>query len=181
MNDLEAEELQRLTDRWRGPLIGYLASQGAGYDEAIELALDCFAEAWLGRERFRGDFEDLEATGAYLRGIARNLWRTRLRTRRQDRERHVSEVELDTIAAEVVRESQDREQIDQLHRAIERLGSEHRALLTMHYFEETSHRVVGGLLGISERAVEGRLRRARKALERELRYSKRTKRVEVSR
>ncbi|MDP6539419.1 MAG: sigma factor [Planctomycetota bacterium] len=66
-------DLDGFIDRFRGPLIGLVASWGASPRDAVEIAQDAFAEAYLGRERFRGSFEDEVAAGAWLRGIARNL------------------------------------------------------------------------------------------------------------
>ena len=65
--------LERWIDAFRGPLIGLLASWGSDWRAAEELAQDVFAEAWMSRERFDGDTDDLETAGAWLRGIAARL------------------------------------------------------------------------------------------------------------
>ncbi len=64
-----------MIDRFRGPLIGLIASWGANYNEAAEIAQDSFADAYLNRESCRGDWKDPEVFGAWLRGVARNTFR----------------------------------------------------------------------------------------------------------
>jgi hypothetical protein len=58
---------QGLLEGWiaafRGPLIGLLASWGRDWRAAEELAQDTFAEAWVSRGRFVGDFSDTRAYG----------------------------------------------------------------------------------------------------------------------
>ena len=74
-------DLDRIIDRWRGPLVGLLGARGASPADAVELAQDAFSEAYLGRERFEGSWEDDGAVGAWLRGIALNLLRAGARRR----------------------------------------------------------------------------------------------------
>ena len=71
--------LERWLARFRGPLVGLLASWGEDWQLAEELAMDTFAEAWLSRSRLRGDPDDSGVVGPWLRGIAKNLARSRRR------------------------------------------------------------------------------------------------------
>ena len=82
-------ELSEILDRFRGPLIGLIASWGATYADAVELAQDSFADAYLNRDACRGDWEDPAVFGRWLRGIARNKFRYELRSRKR-RERQAS-------------------------------------------------------------------------------------------
>ena len=43
-------DLTAFVNAYRGPLIGLLASWGAPWGDAIEIAQDSFSEAWLNRE-----------------------------------------------------------------------------------------------------------------------------------
>jgi RNA polymerase sigma-70 factor (ECF subfamily) len=70
MEDEAQIDLERWIAAYRGPLIGLLASWGADWRAAEELAQEVFAEAWMARERFHADPQDLAAVGAWLRGIA---------------------------------------------------------------------------------------------------------------
>jgi RNA polymerase sigma-70 factor (ECF subfamily) len=152
----EGFDLERVIDAWRGPLVGLLRARGLGARAAIELAEDVFAEAWLGRERFRGDPEDEGAVGAWLAGIARNLHRAALRRRRFE--------VLADAAEEREPPENDVPNRTAVRAAIDRLPDGEREVVRMFYLEETSTRRVAALLSLSERAVEGRLRRARQRL-----------------
>ena len=68
-------DLSQLIDIYRGPLLGLIASWGAPWVDATEIAQDSFAEAYLNRESCRGDWEDPEVFGRWLRGVARNQYR----------------------------------------------------------------------------------------------------------
>ena len=153
----ESGELERWIGAFRGPLIGLLASWGADWRAAEELAQDTFAEAWLGRQRFRGDARELEAVGPWLRGIAFHLFRAEGRqTERREAlvlppEPPADESELDERRAA-------------LRAAFARLSGAHQTVLRMHYLEETSAREVAALLGLTPKAVEDRLYHARRTL-----------------
>ena len=149
---------ERWIDRWRGPLVGLLAAWGAPWRDARELAQDTFAEAWFARERFVGDDEDLERAGAWLRGIAFRLHQTWLR--RRGRLTALEAVEDEPALPE----AEEDERLDRLRHAIDGLPSKERAVIWMHYLEETEVEHVAALLGTTPRAVEGRLYRARKLL-----------------
>jgi len=157
--------LDSIIDRFRGPVIGLLVAWGATPRDAVELAQDAFAEAYLGRATFRGSWDDLAAVGAWLRGIAHNLFHASLRRRRGGRV-----VSLDTARGEVDSQPgslelmEQKEQSARLFAALDKLDGPYRTVLMMRYVEGSSLAVIGALLGMSERAVEGRLRRARAAL-----------------
>lgn len=153
-------DLQALLARYRGPLIGLFASRGASPRDAVELAQDVFAEAYLSRDRFRGDWEDPATAGAWLRGIAGRLWLAHgRRSLRLDPSLQRELVPTEEVPAPVQDES-----AEQLRALIAGLPREWRTVLHLRYVEESGLAEIAGLLGISERAVEGRLHRARKEL-----------------
>jgi len=156
--DAEAE-LDDLMCRYRGPLVGLLAAWGARWNEAIELAQDSFAEAWIGRARLRGALADDGVVGPWLRGIAWNLLRA---ARRRARQRSAPLPH----AAEIAQESPEEEdpRAAALRVELDRLPPKERTALYMHYLEETSVREVAALLGVTTRTVEGRLYRGRRLL-----------------
>ena len=151
-----APELERWIGHFRGPLIGFLASRGASWGQAEDLAMDTFAEAWLGRERLRAGTDELAAIGGWLRGIAHNLLLAFLRQRAKDTGPPLAEPAAPAVA------NDDRR--DALRAAFAKLDGEQQEVLRMHYLEGTSAREVAALLGLTIKAVEGRLGRARQAL-----------------
>ena len=169
------EDFEGWVNAFRGPLVGLLASWVPDWTRAEELAQDTFAEAWVGRARFRGDPGDLKAAGAWLRGIAFHLHAATLRQRGKS-----TPLRLEVDPAEPEPEAPD-ERRDQLATAFAQLRTSHQTLLRMFYLEETSTAEVAAVLGITPRAVEGRLRQARKALRARTEHVARRTSREVSR
>ena len=83
-------DLTALINTYRGPLIGLIASWGAPWGDAIEIAQDSFSDAWLKRESCRGDWREPEVFGRWLRGVALNRYRNWSRSRRRRRLRIVT-------------------------------------------------------------------------------------------
>lgn len=155
--------LELWIERFRGPLVGLLASWGADWGEAEELAMDAFAEAWLGRSRFRGYPRDSRAVGAWLRGIASNLYRSRVRSCRSRPVHPLAPADLEVADPRTGGPSDER--LEALRAAFPLLSNSHQTVLRMFYLESASTRDVAALLGITEKAVESRLRHARRALQ----------------
>lgn len=151
-------DLAALLDRFRGPLIGLLRAWGAA--DPSDLAADAFAEAWLGRARFRGDWGDERAVGPWLRGIA---WNLKLAAERR-RGRPLRALESEPEPAAPTDDGAPRRA--EVRAAIDRLPGELRTAVLMHYLERTPVRDVAALLSVTEKTIEGRLYRARKELAR---------------
>jgi RNA polymerase sigma factor (sigma-70 family) len=159
-------ELTALVDTFRGPLVGLIASWGAPWADAVEIAQDSFAEAWLRRESCRGDIDDSEVFGRWLRGVAKNRYRNWARSQRRERLRVVP---LDPATLEQAAAPEDAvsaERLEALRQAIDRLPVKLRQVVLMHYLEETSVKQIAALLSLSAKTIEGRLYQARRALAR---------------
>jgi len=159
-------DLDRLVERWRGPLVGILSARGLGWTEAEELAQDVFAEAWLVRERFAAAPEDERRLGAWLAGIARNLHRAHARRFRPAPT--LDETDDPPLEADPGERLEADERDARVRRAIADLPEREREVVRAFYLEETSLARVAALLEITERAAEGLLHRARRRLERTL-------------
>ncbi len=161
-------DLSQLIDVYRGPLIGLIASWGVPWGDATEIAMDSFAEAYMHRESCRGDWGAPGVFGRWLRGVARNRYRTWVRSRKRRRQR-IATVEPDVLEhLAAPSDPEPSEHLEMLRNAIDRLPTKQRQVVLMHYLEETSVKEVATLLSISPKTVEGRLYRARRALRRML-------------
>jgi RNA polymerase sigma factor (sigma-70 family) len=159
-------DLTALIAAYRGPLIGLIASWGAPWSDAAEIAQDSFSEAWLNRESCRGDWNEPEVFGRWLRGVALNQYRNWARSRWRRRARTVTLAPAVLEQAAALPDSETAEHLEALRQAIERLPAKQRQVVLMHYLEETSVKEVATLLVISAKAVEGRLYQARQTLRR---------------
>lgn len=158
--------LHDLVERWRGPLLGL--ARAWRVDRPVELVQDAFAELWVSRERFEGEWSDDRAVGPWLRGIAWNLAATEKRRAARGLQ-PIHEIDPPSAGQDETAESLDRStRAERLLAAIEELPSEQRAIVLMVALERTPPARVATLLGITERAVEGRLYRARKELAKKL-------------
>jgi RNA polymerase sigma factor (sigma-70 family) len=161
-------ELTALLDRYRGPLIGLIASWGVPWVDATEIAQDSFSVAWLNRASCRGDWNDHVVFGCWLRGVALHRYRNWVRSRRRRRMRVVTLAPaiLERVVAPSVSEPSGH--LDALRQAIGRLPAKQRRVVLMHYLEETSVQDVAALLSVTAKTVEGRLYQARRTLRRVL-------------
>lgn len=153
--------LEQWIARFRGPLVGLLASWGANWSDAEDLAQDTFCEAWLSIDRFKGSKKDSRVVGPWLRGIAANLHRSK--RRKMQKLRQVTLADGPELAAPFAAEGEDGRLVA-LRAAFALLRTDHQTVLRMFYLDEASTREVAALLFLSEKAVEGRLYQARRAL-----------------
>lgn len=161
-------DLTDAIERFRGPLVGLIASWGASYVDASELAQESFADAYLKRDRCRGDWQQPEVFGCWLRGIARNNFRNwrRSRLRRDRRVMTLDNQVLDLVSTTDATVDDGDPRLARLRRAIDKLPTKQRQAIMMHYLEETSIKDVAALLSVTCKTVEGRLHQARLALRR---------------
>ena len=157
-------ELSDIIDRFRGPLTGLIASWGATLNDAAEIAQDSFADAYLNRELCRGDWQDPEIFGAWLRGIARNKYRNAVRSRKRREQRVIySSVAALEAAFKPIQPPVD-DRLEQLREAIDDLPIKLKQAVMMHYLEMTPVKEVADLLSVSPKTIEGRLYQARRQL-----------------
>lgn len=157
LSQLDDQRLTALIDRWRGAIIGLARAWGS--KAPVDLAQEVFAEAWLSRERFRGDWDDPAATAPWLRGIAWNLAAAERRRRARQPQPLDATDEPSTPADDGTADHQA-----MIRRAVDRLPTDLRAAVLVHYLERTPVRETAALLGTSEKTIEGRLYRARQRL-----------------
>jgi RNA polymerase sigma-70 factor (ECF subfamily) len=145
-------------------LYGY-ASRRCGGDR--ELAEDVCQEAWLRAVREWRVKGVPEIPIAWLTTVARNLIVDQLRRRENVPLESVSAAEVLT-AVEEDDVSDSTAIVSALTNALARLPKAEAALLESFHFERNKMSQLATSYGVSERAIEGRLRRARERLRREL-------------
>jgi RNA polymerase sigma-70 factor (ECF subfamily) len=158
---LTETELIALYRKHTGPLYAYV-SRRVGGDRT--LAEDIVQDAWLRAVATWPRRGTPDQPGAWLVRVARNLLASHFRRRRPE---PVDPAELDLADDRLVPETPSAAALVQWGMA--RLRRRHALLLEDFYLDGKSTREIAGANGLSERAVEGRLRRARQALEKHLR------------
>lgn len=155
-------------------LTDHYASEAAPLNAALtqvahgdrQLAEDIAQESWLRAVLYWPTHGVPDRPGAWLRTVSRNLLFNERRRRRAVPLDQVPEEALPSESAEHAADSA--EQLALLHAAIGDLPSDARQLIEQHYFAGESFAEIGQATGVSERAVEGRLRRIRIRLRAEL-------------
>ncbi len=141
-------------------------------DLAEDATVEAFARAYRSLDRFRGD----ASFSTWLYRIVTNVCLDYLRAPAQ----HTTSLDEGTgdngsLAREVPDESGNpahtavqRRRQQAVHRALQQLSSEHRAVLVLYDLNGFSYEEVGSILGIPVGTVKSRLNRARHALKEEL-------------
>jgi len=160
-------------DRCADALYRFLVVRAGG---DVHLADDLMQQLWVQARHLDGT-PDGEVEFR-LRAIARNLLRTHWR-RESRHAKHVpladpraaADVARQLVGGELPGESLERREMhDQLLLALTELPAEQQDLLVAVYFRGCSHAQLAARLGVSERAIEGRLYRARGALREKLEH-----------
>ncbi len=159
-------DLTAFINAYRGPLIGLIASWGAPWADAADIAQDSFSEAWLNREACLGDWNDPEFLGRWLCGVALNQYRNWARSKRRRQARSVPLAPAILEQSAIAIAPAPTEHLEALRQAIQRLPTAQREVVLMHYLEETSVIAVAALLSVTPKTVEGRLYQARLTLRR---------------
>ena len=157
------EQLQRICDATIDTLYAYVSRKCGGQRE---LAEDVTQETWLRAVR------EWRANGApdnpiaWLTTVARNLILMHLRKRETVSLDDVASIEV--LAAESGADNDDAEISALVQDALTRLPPAEAQLLESFHYNRFKMSQLAETHGVSERAIEGRLRRARERLRREI-------------
>jgi RNA polymerase sigma-70 factor (ECF subfamily) len=159
--DGDPEAFRPLVERHQGPVHGLLWRLTGSRDDARELAQEAFLRAY---DRL-GAYDPARPFGTWIRTIAANLARDRLRRRARGEPRAVPEFpgragDAPDPAAEAARE----EEAARLREAVSALPRDGRALVEMRYFEGLDLAEIARRTGATRGAVKVRLFRLRKDL-----------------
>jgi RNA polymerase sigma factor (sigma-70 family) len=126
------------------------------YDDAS----DAVTEAFVKMHRFitekRIEYGNLES---YTLKIARNEYLMLLR-----KKKHLPETDTDFERLDIADDEYDDTTMEHFEIAFQRLGTDCKDLLKLHYFEKASHRDIGQALNISEDASKTRTKVCRQKL-----------------
>lgn len=161
--DGDADALSALIARWQPKLTGF-AWRLTGEREA---ARDVVQDAWMAIVRGLNRLDDPARFRAWAYRIVRNKcadWtRRRGLERTVDRERRTSAVFEDSTEVPVAI-SDDRDETTRLRQALERLPSEQRAVLWLHYLNGMSVTEIALTMEVPTGTVKSRLHHARNRL-----------------
>jgi RNA polymerase sigma-70 factor (ECF subfamily) len=159
--------VERHEGRVAATAIGLL---GPGVD-AEEVGLEAFVRLYRSLDRFRGE----ASLSTYLTRITVNLALTEIERRKRwfARFRSIEESSADAVVAasnpdDVVDRLGREREVNRVHRALDRLPADQRAVVVLRWLDGLSTRETAGILGIAEGTVMSRLKRAMDRLRREL-------------
>jgi RNA polymerase sigma-70 factor (ECF subfamily) len=173
----DSEAFQKLFDRHRDGLQGFLFRKLRSYEDAEDAVTLTFCNAWRARQTFRGN----SSGKAWLYRIATHVALDMLRARR----RRPVEQELDLLQPDLVQACHEQEEpVDPetlvlgaermadtqnaVHAAMNRLPGDERQLLHLFYFDGYDYDQISSMLGVSRSQVRGRLHRIRGRVRRDL-------------
>jgi RNA polymerase sigma factor (sigma-70 family) len=169
----EIHQLQAAATLERAGLVRLCARLTGNLDAAEDLAQETLFEAWRNAHKLR----DPDKRPQWLAGIARHVClRWSQRRGKEVSLRAATDADADPLSAEelpngdidLAVELERHELADLLDRAMALLPPDTRSALVQHYMEESPQAEIAARLGMSENAVELRLRRGRLALRRVL-------------
>lgn len=148
------------------PLYGYMAKRTGGNQELSE---DIVQESYL-RALDHWKRKPLpDSPAAWLKRVARNILIDYLRQNKRD-----IKVDLENKPGAGDKAPQDQIKSLEMFLAISSLGRKKAKIIEAYYYDGKSVREIADEMGVSERAVEGQLRRARQSLKSLLPEIKRT-------
>lgn len=161
--DLDAQA--QLVRCYQSEVRSFLAMLTANLSEADDLAQETFLRAFERLDRVRG----AESTGAFLRGIARNVALEHLRRRKMESERALKWVHFmeDTVPEDEPKDewwSDDAQLSSALRVCVASLPEKSRSVLQWRYHEDCDATEIGTRVNMRADAVRALLKRLRLSL-----------------
>lgn len=145
-----------LIDRYKKGLYRHCFKFTHDEDDAEDIALDAFVEAYVHLDRYDSRFR----FSTWLYKIATNLALMHLRKRRDVL---MDEDELDRIASDLP-STEDMALRNELRKAVKELPLRYRTVVAMHYWEGKSYGEIARYMGTSVGSVKGWMHRAKQQL-----------------
>jgi RNA polymerase sigma-70 factor (ECF subfamily) len=145
-----------LEEHWRdysSDVFNFMRRMGAGADDAADLSQETFVRALRGADRFRGD----STVRTWLFGIARNVFRERVRHSQRHRT-----VPFTDVADRATGSGSETFWVE-IEGLLATLDADDREVLVLRFAFDLSGQETAAALGISHEAVRQRVTRARAA------------------
>ncbi len=149
----------RLVERCHGPVSAVAFAVTADLALAEDVTQEAFVAAWDGLRG--GRLRDADKFCSWVCGVARNLARNAVRSRKRERVTDPEDVRPDDTAASALDGMIAREHELGVESALTSMPAEYREPLVLFYWEHQSIRDVAATLSITEQAAQKRISRAR--------------------
>lgn len=161
----DAQAFAALVERYEGPVAATVIGMLGPGPEADDVGQETFIRFYNHLDQFRGEAR----LGTYLTRIATNQSLKALRTRTRRASRLLSRDDEDAFIDEPATDGDDavdaREEAALVHRALQHLSDQHRAVVVLRMLEGYSTKETAEILGIPDGTVMSRLYRAMDQLE----------------
>ena len=157
----DTDAFAALVHMYKAPLHAYVLGRVGDFTWADDLAQETFVAAFVALPKLR----DPARFGPWLRGIADNLCAMWFRKLQREGRLHARAAENQPTAADPGTAG-DAE--DLVLAALTRMSTSHATAITLCYCDGLTHAQCGEFLGVTAKAIEGRLRRARGALKQQV-------------
>ncbi len=175
----ELDDINSLVQLYRPRLLRYVVFSIGDLDLAESITQDCFLKAFNGRHTFRGDC----SVYTWLFGIASNLIRDQLRTKKFQfwRKAIATAVDITDIASVIPGEERSpedqlliRERTNQVQQALRHLSTNQRRAFVLRFLEDMDFEEISVVMDMPTNTVKSHLYRAVTAIRTHLGEKKRT-------
>ena len=154
----DADSFSRLCERYYSAMVAIAYSQLADRGLAEDAAQEAFLVAFRDISRLK----KASHFGRWLAKISRNIASDMAKARRRDK--HIPIEDCDFVS----NDKDEKDNVDVVRRVISELPAKIREVIYLRYYEKMSYQKISNMLGISQEAVNGRLRRAKKTIAKKL-------------
>lgn len=161
----DEQGLMMLYEANRTMITTYVLRNSGNPDDAEDMIQEALVILW---ERVRsGRFEQSAKLSTFLFAAVRNLWSRRLARSRREKPETFAEIDPPDDQASPLEALMENETIDQVRRALDKLGEQCRKILLLFYWEERSMEEIAVTMGFANaETVKSKKYQCKKGLER---------------
>lgn len=160
----ERDAFSHIVERYKDSIFSLAHKICGSYEDAEEVAQDSFVKAFRSLHNFA-------RKSSFKTWLYRITYNTSISHLRKNNIKHLKLEEFPADAVDFLRDSDSEELAEREYRsailnfAIQKLGSDDRALISMHYFQELDLNEIEEITGIGKSNLKVKLFRARKRIE----------------